>query len=487
MPVKEGNVGRIFKEFRTGLFILPLVFVLACTTRMGQANKLLEAGLHQEASDAFEEILKNDPNNADARIGLAKSRSALWRKELVSIRLMRMSGDGKGALDRLEALLDKIRVWDVSSFQSGELVSAEEEVRNGRRVLTSLIQQKLSERQPVVAIHYWNEYDQIREAKQFGSYTATLLEDIRGEGRELCKKLQGWVNSTSYSFNSVQKSVCAYFGGPANSVQLDYQKDYRFAKVVFTGGLQFRNFDGNGATQTDILRNEIEQRMQAFGLYSSESPNTLTIAATGEFVRNYSSRTSIKAHSYKVKVPYQDYEKYEEKEFVTVFQNGQPQSIEKPVQKTRPVTRFRTEPRTHRYPAVDHLEKLRLNFVLTARTAEETSLAYAQEKENAFVTHDQNMPDIGLMPAEPKFIGVTDWLTEHFQTYAGQFVEKLATQTGDRFCQAVKGQEALAENAENFSRCAELNPKNVAAKAWFTGNFGVSRAEILQILARKSK
>jgi hypothetical protein len=467
--------------------LLPLFALAACTTRMGQANKLLEAGLNQEAEVAFERILQSDPDNADAKIGLAKARSALWRKELVSIRLMRMSGDGKGALGRLETLLEKIRVWDVSSFQSGELVSAEEEVRNARRILTGMIQQKITEKQPVVAIQYWNEFDQIREAKQFGSYSVSLLEDIRTEGRELCKKIQSWVSSTSFSFNAIPKSVCAYFGGQMNSVSLDHQQDYRYSKIVFSGGIRFRNFEGDGNTQVDLLRNEVEQKIPAFGLYASESPHTLTIAAAGEFVRDYTVRNTIKAHSYKVKIPYQDYEQYEEKEFVTVYRDGKPQSVERPVQKTRPVTRFRTEPRTHRYPAVDHSEKLRLNFVLTAKTAEESSLAFAQEKENNFVTHDQQMPDMGLLPAEPKFLVVTDWLAGHFSNYADQFVAKLAVQTGDRFCQAVKGQETAKDSAESFSRCAELNPNNVAAKAWFTGQFGVTRAEVLQILSKSSK
>ncbi|NBX17640.1 MAG: tetratricopeptide repeat protein [Proteobacteria bacterium] len=469
------------------MLLMPLFAVAACTTRMGQANKLLEAGLNQEAEAAFEKILQSDPDNADAKIGLAKSRSALWRKELVSIRLMRMSGDGKGALVRLEALLEKIRIWDVSSFQSGELVSAEEEVRNARRILTGMIQQKITEKQPVVAIQYWNDFNQVREAKQFGSYSVSLLEDIRSEGRESCKKLQGWITPVSFSFNSVAKAVCAYFGGQMNAVPLDFQQDYRYSKIVFSGGIRFRNFEGDGNTQVDILRNEVEQKIPAFGLYASESPHTLNIAASGEFVRDYSSRNSIKAHSYKIKVPYQDYENYEEKEYATVYRDGKPQTVERPVQKTRPVTRFRTEPRTHRYPAVDHTEKLRLNFALTAKTAEESSLAFAQEKENNFVTHDQQMPDIGLLPAEPKFLVVTDWLAGHFAAYAEQFVGKLAVQTGDRFCQAVKGQDTAKDSAESFSRCAELNPKNVAAKAWFTGQFGVTRAEVLQILSKQSQ
>ncbi|MFZ9520862.1 MAG: hypothetical protein ACO3A4_10325 [Silvanigrellaceae bacterium] len=467
--------------------ILGFVALAGCTTQLGKANKLLEAGLFQEAGDAYEQILKSEPDNADAKIGLAKARSEIWRKELVSIRLMRMSGNGKGALERLETLLEKISVWDVSKFQSGELVSAEEEVRNGRRLLTSMIQQKISEHRPIVATSYWNEFDHIREAKQFGSYSVELLEDIRKEGQQLCQALQAWVSSTSFSFNAVSKAVCAYYGSSPSGVPLDSQKDFRFSKIVFTGNLDFRNFDGNGQTQMELLRNEVEGRIQAVGLYASESPYTLTLAVSGDYSRDYSTRATIKSHSYKLKVPYQDYEQYDDKEYVTVFKDGRQQTVERPVQKTRPVTKFRMEPKTYNYPAVEHREKLRLNAQLVAKTAEESSLSLAQEKENTFVTHDQNLPDIGLMPAEAKFLSVTSWLSLQYRKFSEQFVEKLAVQTGDRFCQAAKGQEAAKESAENFSRCAELNAKNVAASAWFTSNFGVVRSEVLKILSKSSR
>lgn len=467
--------------------ILLTALLLSCTTKLGQANKLLEAGLHQEAAEAFENILKSDPNNADAKIGLAKARSEVWRKELVSIRLLRMSGDARGALERLEALLERIKIWDVSKFQSGELVSAEEEVRNGRRLLTSMIQQKISEKRPIVASFYWNEFDAIREAKQFGAYSVELLDDIRKEGFQLCGKLKPWLSSTSFSFNTVAKTVCASYGGSPDTSTLDHQKDFRFSRLIVSGKIDFKNFDGNPQTQVELLRDAIENKMQHVGLYASDSPHTLNIGLSGDYVREYQTRNIIKSHSYMLKVPYQDFEKYEEKEFVKVMRNGREESVERPVKKQRPVTRFREEPRTHNYPAVQHREKFRWNASLNAKSAEETSLSFAQEKENSFVTHNQNLPHMGLKPAEAKFFDATGWLSENYKRFAEQYVEKLTLQMSDRFCQAAKGQETSHEAAENFSRCAELNPKNVAASAWFSSTFGVTRAELLKILSQNSK
>lgn len=75
---------------RAALFSFSALLLISCVTRLSEANKLFEAGLFAESADAYEKILDTDPENSDAKIGLAKSRSELWKKELVSIRLMRM-------------------------------------------------------------------------------------------------------------------------------------------------------------------------------------------------------------------------------------------------------------------------------------------------------------------------------------------------------------------------------------------------------------
>ncbi len=470
-----------------GLMVLLLTGALACTTRLSAAKKLLDEGLYLDAANAYEKILETDPENNDAKIGLAKARSELWKKELVSIRLMRMAGNGKGALERLEELLEKTFAWDLSRFQSGDLVAAEEEVRNGRRVLDLMMRQQLNDNKPVVASFYWNKFNRVREVKQFGSHSSAIYNDIQSEGQKLCERLHGFVSSTSFSFNSVYKAVCAYYGAPEKTIALDFKQDYRFAKIDLANSIKVHKYESTSEAQAKIILDLLDARLKNVGLFSIPAPGVLSVELKGDFVRNYQSRLTRMAHSYSENVEYKEMEEYQDIEYVQQNENGVTRTVSRPVKKMRPVTKYRTENRTHRYSAMQHSEQLRLGITLVATAPYEFSMGYAQDKDNNFLTHEENLPHIGLKRQEPKFLVVSEWLQEQYVKLADQFVQKLALTVADKFCQAVRSDEMSTEGAENFSRCAELNPKNSAATAWFSKTFGLTRAEVLEVVGKVEK
>ena len=460
------------------------VFFASCTTRLGEAKKLHEAGLYSEAAEAYEKIIATDPTNSAAKIGLAAARSEIWKKELISIRLMRMSGNAKGALERLEELLERVRAWDLSQFQSGDLVAAEEEVRNGRRALELLIREALNEKKPVVASHYWSKFDQVREAKHYGSYASTQFEDIQSEGKALCGRLQAMVSPTSFSFNNIYKAVCAHFSADTKAVELDFKQDYRFSRIDLSGKIELRNYDSTSEAQAKIVLADLDERLKNVGLFSSQSPYTIPVGVDGTFARDHEATKALMSHAYTVNVPYQEFEDYEVKEYEHVVENGMSKMVEKKVTKQRPITRYRMESRTHRYWGTNHSERLRMNLTLTAKLTSEISSGFAQDKNNNFITHNENLPEHGLTPKEAKFIVVSDWLQEQYGKASDKFIEKLALTLADKFCQSAKANDVSNEGAENYSRCAELNPKNPAASAWFTSTFGFAREQLLKVVGK---
>jgi hypothetical protein len=458
--------------------------LMACTTRLGAAQKLFDAGLYSESAEAFERILESDPDNADAKLGLAKSRGELWKKELVSIRLTRMSGNGKGALERLESLLEKTAAWDLSKFQSGDLVSAEEEVRNGRRVLDVLLRAQINDKKPVVATSLWNEFNRVREAKQFGSYSSAAFEDIQKEGRNLCTQLNQMTSNISFSFNQVQKAVCAYYAAEAKNVDLDFQQDYRYARLNIIGEIDALNYSAPSDAQIKIIQTKVDEYLKKAALFSSQSPQILDVKIRGRIMRQYFTQPTMMAHSYQDKVPYEALEDYEDTEFVKVYENGMAQTVPKKVKKTRRVTKYKNELKTHRYRAVKHNESLQLSVVVSANANGEFKTGYSKDKINNFVTHEENLPQIGLTPKEPQFLVVSDWLEGHYTALTAEFITRLKAITADRFCQAVRGNREPSTVAENYSRCAELEPENPAAVAWFTSILGMRRSEVLKTLEK---
>ncbi len=456
---------------------------MGCATQMSKANKLYEAGQYDDAATLYELILESDPSNVDAKIGLHKARGELWQKELVSVRMLRMAGDGAGALSRLESLLEKIQRWDMSKFSSGALASAEEEVRHARVVLEAQVRQKISEKKPVVADVTWRKFRNVRDAKFQGGFSGTISEEIRVAGISQCGAIKDWLGPSSFSFGSVASSLCARFGVMISLPALNAQLDYRFSKVTSTGELSTRGLDLNHDEAMRLLNTEVDSELSRAGLLAALSPHVFSLKVTGSAARDYEKSDIIKMHSYNVDIPYQAVEKYEEIEYVNVVENGITKSVQRKVPKVRTVTRMRKDPRTLSYAATDHREKFSTSLTIDAQNTA-SGYAFSNEQQNNFTSHTNDMPNVGLRPSPPKFIAATDWFKTRFAKAAAEFVKKIAVSLGNAQCQLAKGAGSSADVAEKYSRCAELNPQNDEAIAWFVGAFGYNRADLIKHLAQ---
>jgi hypothetical protein len=226
----------------------------------------------------------------------------------------------------------------------------------------------------------------------------------------------------------------------------------------------------------------MDEQLKKARLFSSQSPKELDVTMRGQIVRQYFNQPTMMAHSYQDRVPYQAFEDYEETEYVKVYENGLPTTKPQKVKKTRRVTKYKNELKTHRYRAVKHNESLQMSLVSSANPGTEFKTGYSKDKINNFVTHDENLPHIGLTPKQPQFLVVSDWLQDHYSAMTVEFMTRLKSITADQFCQAVRGERDASTVAENYSRCAELEPTNPAAIAWFTSTFGMQREEILKVL-----
>jgi hypothetical protein len=459
-----------------------LLGVVACASTLSKANKLYEAGQYEDAAAMYENILFGDPGNVDAKIGLSKARSELWKKELVSVRMLRMSGDAVGALTRLESLLGKIQQWDMSSFSSGSLSSAEEEVRFARVALEAQVRQKIAERKGVVAHVLWEKHKNVRRAKFQGGFSGTVGEEIKTAGASQCASVREWVSDESFSFGSVLRALCSRFGVEISLPALNSQHDYRFSKVAATGAFDVQGLELKQDEVGRLLLTALDTELSRRGLLANLSPRALPLAMRGNVVRDYQKNNVAKTHSYFVEVPYQASEKYEDEEIVEVVENGVKRSVARKVPKTRVVTRMRKEPRTYSYAAVEHREKFAISVALDVRDLV-SDYGFSAEQRNEFTSHNTDMPNIGLKASPPKFFASTNWVKEQFAKTAQEFVQKMALGLSNAQCQLAKASSAPAGVAEHYSRCAELDPHNAEASAWFVGTFGYNRVELMKHLA----
>lgn len=242
----EGQNLRVFMILfeKANILFLSTFALIGCATRKFNAKKMLEAGLYNDASSEYEKILEEDPENVDAKIGLNAARSELWKKEFVSIRLLRMAGNVDSALERVESLLKRTSSWDVSNFSSGDLVGAQDEVRFAKRQLFQRVNKHLDGLKPLLAESELAVFPLVADSKVDGLRAQNMLEKIRDTASEQCKQIGKEFTCGSFSSFHFAKSYCEHFGYSLKDIVLSPELDYRFSSVVLAGEVSTndRNF-----------------------------------------------------------------------------------------------------------------------------------------------------------------------------------------------------------------------------------------------------
>jgi hypothetical protein len=506
--------------------------VSACATRSFNAKKMFDAGLFNDASIVYEEILRDDPENVDAKIGLNSARSELWKQELVSIRLLRMSGNTDSALERAELLLKKTKNWDLSNFSSGDLISAQDEFRFAKRTLAQKISKLLNELKPLLAEDFSNLFPLIREVKVEGYSSSNSSEEIKRVGHQQCKALSEELKNSSFSSANFLKKYCSYFGFVHGRNMLAKNVDYRFSSIEVIGKIISSDDTLVTDEYRELVTTEVQRQLVNSPLFSSESPKVFLIKIAGGFSYRYQKEQVKKTHSYSVRVPFVAMEEYDEPyqqaySAIEPYTENEPYSDTESVwnscksiiygvgcsggydyrtvtkyrqqlkfrnvtryrtlyqTKTRPVTRYRDEPRSYTYDAVDHFENAKLSVQLISTKDKKLSVSFSKEKENQFTTHNENLPDIGLSESSPKFLPRGEWRKNQYQEVSEQFLKMVMDHYASNYCESDSKLKDHINEFERASRCLEFSPENGAANSFFAFQFGYTIEKLNERLKQK--
>ena len=66
----------------------------------------MEQSLYGEAEQVYEQILKEDPKDTEAAVGLKKARNGFIEKKLIAVRIARMAG---GSVQSLKVFLHVVQ------------------------------------------------------------------------------------------------------------------------------------------------------------------------------------------------------------------------------------------------------------------------------------------------------------------------------------------------------------------------------------------
>jgi hypothetical protein len=153
--------------------------------------------------------------------------------------------------------------------------------------------------------------------------------------------------------------------------------------------------------------------------------------------------------------------------------------------KTRPVTRYRDEPRSYSYDAFDHFENAKLALQLSSTKDKRLSVSFSKEKENQFTTHNENLPDIGLSASNSQFLPRGDWRKDQYREASEQFLKVVMDHHASTYCESDSKLKERINEFEKASRCIEFSPENAAANSFFASQFGYTFGKLNARLQQK--
>lgn len=472
------------------------VFLSSCATRMFNAKKLQTAGMYEESLKMYEEELEESPDNIDAKIGVRSIRTDMMRKELVSIRLMRISGNTKNSAERLEKFLYETRDWDRTGYSSADVTSEQEEVAKGRAWLSLSVEKLLSENKPLLAENMLYKFRNLSSSVSSQGQMTSMAERIRHVGGEHCKKLTGELGEFSFEYSMVVKNYCRYFGVSTQLKTLDLSKDFKFSSIDVSGNIRSR--DGNNLKEdfNEGLMSHLNSQLRKTDMYRENSSVKMRVIVKGEFIYDFNNDVVEKSHSYTEDVPYEAIEDYYDTEFTTVYEpqlvpvtlpNGmltfetdvRPTSVPRRVLRSRVVTRYKTVPQSYRYMAVRNNQNFRLAVHLEDKVTKQViSKTYSDSAE--YDTHTENMPHIGLNPSSETGIDIASWLIDSLEKIGTEFIESVERSQGNSFCSVENRNQDSRWKTERICRCALFDPENITVRTWFISTFGLDRESFLE-------
>lgn len=473
-----------------------------CNTARKRAEKFFEAEAYEDAAAAYEEVLRDDPNDADATIALQICRNKIIATKLIEVRLSRMAGNKQNSLDMLHAVVVSENGWKV--FPKGQVAfTQEEEATFALTYLTSKVRSSLARNLPMPADMLIKKYRPIFEGNlsvKFGK----LAQATQSAGKARCDSFSRMAsNETGAYYAYFVRRFCAYWGVPQREVAStdQFRQSELFGKVNVS-----THIDGIASEVAATLSESVRESFLASPWHDAKGHKTVAIALSGRFIRKNSVQPINLVHEYTVQIPYVEYVPVTKTRQVpynstqyrcdSVFVNGQYTQIcgNVPVTEYRteyytenePVTRYRTEPRSQPYEANKHYQLLGLVLTGEVRLGKYVRpIALTEKSEKDGIQHDWNLPAIGLFPSSPNLPDPLEWLKEQSKL-VGYRVNVIGDELWDNlYCKPQVKDRSVAAQGERVNRCLKLKlgtPPAFADK-WYESVVGLKVSEVKDALS----
>ena len=488
----------------------------------------MESGAYEQAIPLYEQLLREDPRNEEAIIGLKTAREKVIDTSLIQVRLSRIAENHQNALDILSHLVFLENSW--KTYPAGRVAfTQDEETGYAFDFVTRLLRKAVLDGKPLLAQYTANKYQPIFTGN-YAEKFSYQLHHVKEAGIGQCNHLSSHPDrSKPYYIQFVQK-LCAVWGKPGPAVSVHDLK----AKGLFQ--------DVSGEAQIEGLPHGFEGKFfSGFQSALKQSPwfhpqgarGAIPIHLIGNYIKTKEKELINQVHEYWVSVPYTAYElvtktrqvPYQGSELKCYSGNCSyypvTQYRTESYQESEPVTRYRSEARSQRYEAWRHRQVLKIIIDGKARlgtpesgvprpdglgapVAMEALLSVTDRLESQSIQHDWNMPDIGLRPSPLNLPDPTAWLNQQADKMTRQFDSRLSEIWDSLYCKEAAtsseshsevqaggasgvSKEFLAQSGDPLHRCLRSKKNNPPefVNRWYLTYFGIGTKEANEILGLK--
>src|SRR5579885_1859598 len=194
----------------------------ACSSALKRAQTLFEGGAYDEALSAYDDILQEDPKNADALVGQLASRNKVLDTKLIQVRLAREASNQQQSTDMLLEIVQKEKAWNF--YPSGKVAfTQEEESSYSFAFISGLITASLKKGFPLQAEVVAAKYKAIFTGKELNPFNK-LVAETQHRGSAICDSLAANGAGEMPYHALFVKRFCAHWGVQERAPAADNEK-----------------------------------------------------------------------------------------------------------------------------------------------------------------------------------------------------------------------------------------------------------------------
>ena len=435
-----------------GIYFLMSLSVVSCASLVDKGNELYQQGLYQEAASFFEQALTKDPQDVEAKIGLANARLKMIDRGLIDVRMMREGANFKAAATKLETILENQSLWNVEISGNIAFTQNEEVKLAGRWVQDEISRISKSRFPDQLAWHQFFYKNIITNA----GLTDWVIEkelSVSNNAKKMCTDLIAAVDGQEFYLKNFSIAYCSRWG-VNRSITLSNRDTERYSQFFVRNNVRLSR--QNKILMRDAIEEfslSIQQAWESTPWFNPSSQQNLSTKLLGDIFYSHKKYRSQRVANYQV---------------VNSITN----------QNTGQVSQ-QTVDKKHRYYVTEHREKLSLALKLTTQLANRPyQFAMNDSKTNNSLSHNEDFDAANLQPQSAQLIAIDDWLDTKMRKMVNGIKQEANKRWEQRYC---LHPPTVVSEIESALRCGKLIPTNKKINNLFERKFGISFQQLQQL------